>query len=69
VRDNVGVGVAYLQGGNRSIDFSWVAETYYRKVFHEHLAVTADLQYMRDVDLDGAGPEGFILGLRLVTQF
>jgi porin len=69
VRDNVGVGVAYLQGGNRSIDFSWVAETYYRMVFHDYLAVTGDLQYMRDVDLDGAGPEGFILGLRLVTQF
>jgi porin len=68
-RDNVGVGVAYLQGGNRSIDFSWIAESYYRMVFHEHLAVTADLQYMRDVELDGSGPEGFILGLRAVTAF
>jgi porin len=69
VRDNVGLGVAYLQGGNRSIDFSWIAETYYRMVFHEHLALTADLQYMRDVELDGSGPEGFILGLRAVTAF
>jgi porin len=66
--DNVGLGVGFLEGGNESIDYSWIAESYYRVVFHEHLAVTADLQYMRDVQRDGSGPEGFILGLRVVTS-
>lgn len=66
-RDNVAIGAACIQGGNQSIDFSHVAEAYYRMVFNEHLAVTADLQYMRDVEHDGSGAEGFILGLRVVT--
>jgi len=67
-RDNVGLGIGFLEGGNESIDYSRVAEAYYRMVLHEHLAVTADLQYMRDVQRDGSGPEGFILGLRVVTN-
>jgi hypothetical protein len=67
-RDNVGLGIGFLEGGNESIDYSRVAEAYYRLVFKEHLAVTADLQYMRDVQRDGSGPEGFILGLRVVTH-
>lgn len=46
--DNIGIGLAYLDGGNLSIKNTSVAESYYRWSVNEHLGVTADLQYMQE---------------------
>lgn len=69
--DNIGIGYAYLNGGNLDIDKSQVAEAYYRFVLNEFFALTADLQYMKD-DHKGSGtdsPKGWILGLRAAAEF
>ena len=68
-RDNIGLGLAYLKGGNTEIGKTRIAEAYYRVDLTKALAISGDLQYMSD-DLEGErGPEGWILGLRLTTQF
>ena len=71
--DNIGIGYAYLDGGNRNIDQSQVIEAYYRAVLDKHVAITADIQYMQD-ELLKAGPgqedpKGWIFGLRLTAEF
>ena len=63
-RDNVGIGYAFLNGGNLDIDFSQVAEAYARLVLNDYLALTLDIQYVREKA--GGGGEGFVCGLRLV---
>lgn len=67
--DNIGVGYAYLSGGNLDIDMTHVAEAYYRLVLDDHLALTADIQYMNDHLKEEDNPKGFILGLRATAQF
>ncbi len=67
--DNIGIGYAYLDGGNQNLTFTQVAEAYYRFVFNDYLALTADVQYMHDKVRDGQSPKGVILGLRAVTEF
>jgi porin len=66
--DNVGLAYAYLPGGNENLRFTHTAELYYRFLPWKHLAITADLQYVRDEHRVGRGPEGFILGLRVVFK-
>ena len=69
-RDNIGLGIAYLHGGNQDIDNTRVAEVYYRLVLHRHLALSADLQTMRDDKKSGKNQaEGFIFGLRVDLHF
>ena len=46
--DNIGIGYAYLDSGNRNIDSSQIVEAYYRAALNEYLALTADVQYMKD---------------------
>jgi hypothetical protein len=67
--DNIGLGYAYLDGGNLDINRSQVAEGYYRFVINPHLAVSADIQYMKDDLQHQEDPEGFIYGLRLTAEF
>ena len=67
--DNIGLGFAYLDGGNLNIDSSHIAEVYYRWQLGEVLGLTADMQYMRDDYKTGSGPKGWILGLRAVAEF
>jgi porin len=67
--DNVGLGYAYLSGGNGEIARTRVAEAYYRFVVSPVLALTGDLQYMRDDRVDGASVEGWVLGLRAAAHF
>jgi porin len=70
--DNIGIGYAYLTGGNGDIRRSQVVETYYRVALGRSLALTGDLQYMRDDYVAGEGSEaleGAILGLRLSAEF
>jgi porin len=69
--DNIGLGYAYLNGGNLDIDQTQVFEGYYRLVLNDYLALTADVQYMKDDYKDSADsePEGVILGLRATAEF
>ena len=67
--DNIGIGYAYLDGGNAGIDSSQVAEAYARFVLNDYFALTLDLQYMKDEIDYGDDPEGFIGGLRMIAEF
>jgi hypothetical protein len=71
--DNIGLGYAYLEGGNTDVRNTKVFEGYYRAALNEYFAITADIQYMAD-DLDQVAPdqkdpEGWIFGLRLTAAF
>jgi hypothetical protein len=67
--DSVGLGYAYLSGGNTGIDKTQVFEGYYSLAMGRYLTLTGDVQYMNE-ELDTTkGPEGWILGLRAVAQF
>ena len=68
-RDNIGLGLAHLNGGNLDLKQTRVAELYYRFVSHKQLALTADLQYMKDVKTSAKDAEGFIFGLRADLGF
>ncbi len=67
--DNIGVGYAYLNGGNLNIQRSQVAEAYYRWQLGEVFALTADIQYQHDEYKTATGPRGWILGLRAAAEF
>ena len=70
--DNIGVGYAYLSGGNLDIDSTQAFEAYYRFGLNEHVGITADLQYMKDEyinDVQDVNLRGWIFGLRLVAEF
>ncbi len=68
--DNVGVGLAYLDG-NLELDETYVFETYYRARFGEYFAVTADVQWMKDDYENNAFEEarGWVFGLRTTAEF
>lgn len=67
--DNIGVGYAYLDGGNLDIDKTQVAEGYVRFQLNDYFAFTGDLQYMKDDIRSGESPKGWICGLRLTAEF
>jgi len=71
--DNIGAGYAYLEGGNTDVKRTNVFEVYYRAVLNDHLAVTADVQYMDDdleqLDPLQEDPEGWIFALRATASF
>lgn len=67
--DTIGLGYAYLGGGNLDIRWSQAAEAYYRFEVNGHLALSADLQYMKDDVKHQESPQGFLYGLRLTAEF
>ena len=71
--DNIGLGYAYLEGGNLDLDHTQVIEAYYRFGINDVLAFTADVQYMADarikIDPIQEDPRGWIFGVRLTAQF
>lgn len=67
--DNIGIGYGYLDGGNTDIARTNVFETYYRFVVNDYLAITADAQYMEDAYHGGEQVDGWVLGMRAVTEF
>jgi len=68
--DNVGIGLAYLNGGNQDLSKTYAVETYYRAVFSDYFALTADVQYLKDeLNTDEDDPEGWIFSLRLTAEF
>jgi hypothetical protein len=68
-KDNIGLGVVYLNGGNLDIESTRVAEGYYRLGIADRFGLTIDFQYMRDDKKSGTDPEGFIFGLRADLGF
>lgn len=71
--DNIGIGYAYLEGGNGDIDKSQVFETYYRVGLNDYVGLTADVQYLEEdlawSDPRQENPKGWILGMRLTAEF
>jgi porin len=68
-QDNIGIGYAYMEGGNQDLDNAYVFETYVRFLLNEYFALTADLQYQDNKMKQGDSPSGFISGLRCVVEF
>jgi Carbohydrate-selective porin, OprB family len=67
--DNIGVGYAWMNGKN-DLDYTQVAEIYWRVVLNDYFAVTADLQYMQDkYDPGSDDVDGLIGGLRMTAEF
>jgi hypothetical protein len=67
--DNIGVGYAYLAGGNTGIASTHLAEAYYRWQLGKVLGLTADIQYEKDDNIIGPDPSGFVMGLRMTAEF
>lgn len=67
--DNIGIGYAFLDGGNGELAAAHAAEVYYRLAIAEHFGLTADAQYLNDNLKGDTGPSGFILGLRATATF
>jgi carbohydrate-selective porin (OprB family) len=67
--DNVGIGYAYLGGGNLDVESTDVFEIYGRFGLNHFLAVTGDVQYMKDSMKEGESPNGWIFGVRLTAEF
>jgi hypothetical protein len=67
--DNIGIGYAYLDGGNLDIARSNAFEAYYRLAANDYLALTADVQYLADEYRGGDEVAGWVLGLRAVVEF
>lgn len=67
--DNIGLGCAYLSGGNLEIDKARVVEAYYRWVFNDVLAITGDIQYQRGDFINGDRSEGWVFSIRATAEF
>lgn len=67
--DNVGLGFAWLEGGNQAIRRTQIAEGYYRYVHNDFLSLTADVQYLHDSLKQGGGARGFLYGIRVTVEF
>lgn len=68
-QDNVGIGYARLSDGNMDIQDIQVAEIYGRFALTDYLALTLDLQWMKENHIEGEDIKGLIYGLRLVAEF
>lgn len=68
-QDHLGIGYAYLDGGNTGIERSHVFEAYLRIVLNDIVAVTADVQYIDEQREGRSGPQGWIPGVRLTAEF
>ncbi len=71
-QDNLGLGYAYIDGGNTGLENAQVGELYYRLVMNDWLALTGDVQYQdnRFEDTEaGTDIDAWTLGLRAVVEF
>ena len=46
-----------------------VAEAYYRFAVNDYVAISADIQYMKDKYRQGDDVDGWVFGLRAVAEF
>ena len=68
-QDNIGIGYAYVDGGNQDLENAYVFETYVRFLLNKYVALTVDLQYQDNKMKQGDSPSGFISGVRCVVEF
>jgi porin len=68
-QDNIGIGYAYLDGGNQELDKAYVFETYVRFLLNDYVALTVDLQYQDNQMKQGDSPSGLVSGVRCVVEF
>jgi porin len=68
-QDNLGIGYAYLEGGNTGIKRSHVFEAYVRMVLNDIFAVTVDLQYIDATHEASSGSQGWMPGMRMTAEF
>jgi len=68
-QDNIGIGYAYVDGGNQDLDNAHVFETYVRFLLNKYVALTVDLQYQENKMKQGDSPSGFISAVRCVVEF
>lgn len=68
-QDNIGIGIAYLNGGNTGIEHGQVYEIYYRWACNEFAAISLDFQYVADDYENGNDPKGLISGVRFAAAF
>ena len=68
-QDNIGLGYAYLDGGNTGINHTHVFEFYVRIILNDYVAFTADVQYMDEDIQGGNGPRGWLPGFRITAEF
>jgi len=67
--DNIGFGYAYLNEGNNDVENSQVLESYIRFGVNDYLALTMDIQYMKDTYESSEQTDGFIYGVRIAAEF
>jgi porin len=68
-RDRIGLGLAYLDGGNSIAESTVAVEGYYAFAVNDWFIASLDIQYMRDRNREGPSPRGWILGIRTTAQF
>lgn len=68
-RDQLGIGLAVLPGGNLDVDDAHVFELYYRAELNPRLAATLDLQHVRQSLREGTSDSAWVAGLRLVLVY
>ena len=69
--DNIGIGYAYIDGAEKGdFEYTQVGEVYWRVVFNDYFAATADLQFIKDKFKNiGDDISGIIGGIRLTAEF
>jgi porin len=70
--DNIGLGYAMFDGGNKGLKRVQVVELYYRSAFNDWFALTGDVQYQDNKYEDtevGADIDALTWGLRAVVEF
>ncbi len=68
-QDNIGIGYAFVNGGNLDIESSQVVEAYSRFLLNEFFALTLDVQYMQDENSTANDSSGYVFGVRGVATF
>ena len=72
-QDHIGIGYAYLDGAEQTEDSlknTHVGEAYVSFGLHEYLALTLDIQYMKDsYVISDNDVDGWIFGVRATTEF
>lgn len=69
-QDELALGFGFARGGNLDIGESRVIEAYYRVAVSEELALTADVQHLRETYRSGiAAVAGWVAGLRLTLDY
>ena len=66
--DNIGIGYAYLDGGNLKNARSEAVEAYYRLALNDFLALTGDVQYLKDGYVDADDVEACVLSMRAAVE-